>query len=113
VNYVGNSYYLPSDKGYERILWKLRGYECVERSRTTGLTGSEIDITKKTRLVLRTNKIIIRWFLVYFSKHSLKAVFYTVEIIFYFILLKSKPLPSTIFLSSSTHFKFTISSKKN
>jgi len=29
VNYVGNSYYLPSDKGYKRILWKLRGYECV------------------------------------------------------------------------------------
>ena len=25
VNYAGISYYLPSDKGYERILWKLRG----------------------------------------------------------------------------------------
>jgi len=37
VNYVGNSYYLPSDKGYEKILWKLRGYECVERLRTTVL----------------------------------------------------------------------------
>ena len=37
VNYVVNSYYLPSDKGYERILWKLRGYECVERLRTTAL----------------------------------------------------------------------------
>jgi len=37
VNCVGNSYYLPSDKGYERILWKLRGYECVERLRTTAL----------------------------------------------------------------------------
>jgi len=35
VNYVGNSYYLASDKGYERILWKLRGYEWVERLRTT------------------------------------------------------------------------------
>jgi len=30
-------YYLPSDKGYKRILWKLRGYECVERLRTTVL----------------------------------------------------------------------------
>jgi len=37
VNYVGISYYLPSDKGYERILWKHRGYECVERLRTTAL----------------------------------------------------------------------------
>jgi len=37
VNCVGNSYDLPSDKGYERILWKLRGYECVERLRTTVL----------------------------------------------------------------------------
>jgi len=37
VNYVGNSYYLLSDKGYERSLWKLRGYECVEKLRTTDL----------------------------------------------------------------------------
>ena len=37
VNYIGNSYYLRSDKGYERILWKLRGYECVQRLRTTVL----------------------------------------------------------------------------
>ena len=37
VNYVGNSNYLPSDKGYERILWNLRGYECVERLRTTAV----------------------------------------------------------------------------
>jgi len=41
VNYVGNSYYLPSDKGHEKILWKLRGYECVERLRTTALNGSK------------------------------------------------------------------------
>ena len=41
VNYVGNSYYLPSDKGYEKILCKLRGYKCVERLRTTRLNGSK------------------------------------------------------------------------
>jgi len=49
VNYVGNSYYLPSDKGYERILWKLRGHECVERLRTTALESRKspsFDFTK-------------------------------------------------------------------
>jgi len=42
VNYVGNSYYLPSDKGYERILWKLMGYECVERLRTIDLDDQQL-----------------------------------------------------------------------
>ena len=37
MNYVGNSYYLLSDKGYEKILWKIRGYKCVERLRTNVL----------------------------------------------------------------------------
>jgi len=49
VNYVGNSYYLPSDKGYERILWKLRGYECVQRLRTTVLESRWHFIARKLK----------------------------------------------------------------
>ena len=37
VHYITINYYLISNQGYEKFLWKLRSCKCVERLRTTAL----------------------------------------------------------------------------
>jgi len=42
ANCVSINYYLISEKGYEKIQQKLRGYEWVERLRTTALVAKKL-----------------------------------------------------------------------
>ena len=58
ANCVSINYYLISEKGYEKIQRKLRGYEWVERLRTTALVeAGRTDVQIAWPLLVRRSRL--------------------------------------------------------